>query len=447
MQRMDVIVSAFALSLAVAACASPPSTVPAPSEASPGWREPAGTAATSTNERIVYVFKGNGRGSHPFGTLTSDGHGAFYGTTVDGGAVCGQFVCGTIVKLTPRHGRYAETVLYRFRNAGDGYSANAGLIVDATGSIYGTSPCCYYGQVGDGVLFKLSPAKGHYRFTTLFAFSGLGPFPNGGLIVDNTGTFFGTAYQGGSSPADGAVFALAPSGSGYVESTIYSFKGGSDGANPAAGLTASKSGTLFGTTAFGGATTGSCQSSGCGVVFELTPAGSSYTESVLYRFQGGSDGNEAFASLVSDARGDLFGTTQYGGGAPSCPDGCGTVFELHRSKKAYSERVLYNFSGTGDYPTDPVLLGRAGTLYGSTPTGGSANNGTVFKLTPSSGHYVESDLHLFHGPPNDGETPNALTAGPNGSLVGTTYYGGSGPCGNDLGCGAAFLLRGADPRW
>jgi hypothetical protein len=240
MQRIGVLASAFALFLAVAACASPPSTVPAPSETSPGWREPAGAAPTSANERIVYVFKGNGRGSHPFGTLTSDGHGAFYGTTVDGGAVCGQFVCGTIVKLTPRHGRYAETVLYRFHNTGDGYSANAGLIVDATGSIYGTSPCCYYGEEGEGVLFKLSPAKAHYRFTTLFAFSG-----------------------------------------------------------------------------------------------------------------------------------------------------------------------------------------------------------TVFKLTPSSGTYVENDLHLFQGPPNDGETPNALTAGPNGSLVGTTYYGGSGPCGNDLGCGVAFLLRGA----
>ncbi|MGB6714473.1 MAG: choice-of-anchor tandem repeat GloVer-containing protein, partial [Candidatus Cybelea sp.] len=205
---MGIIVSAFALSLAVAACASPSSTVPTSSAPSTGWREPAGAKATSANERIVYVFQGNGRGSHPFGTLTSDGHGAFYGTTVDGGGVCGQFVCGTIVKLTPRHGRYAESVLYRFQNTGDGYFSNTGLIVDATGSIYGTSPCCYYGQQGEGVLFKLSPAKRHYRLTTLFAFSGLGPFPNGGLIVDNTGTFFGTAYQGGSSPADGAVFAL-----------------------------------------------------------------------------------------------------------------------------------------------------------------------------------------------------------------------------------------------
>lgn len=437
---MGVLISAFALSLAVAACTSPPPTVPASSAVSPVWREPEGAKASSTNERIVYDFQGYGAGSHPFGTLTSDGHGAFYGTTGDGGAYCGQFVCGTIVKLTPRHGRYAESVLYNFHNTGDGYFANAGLIVDATGSIYGTSPCCYYGEQGEGVLFKLALAIGRYRFTKLFAFTGLGPFPNGGLIVDNTGTFFGTAYQGGSSPVDGAVFALAPSGSGYTESTIYNFKGGSDGANPAVGLTEGKSGTLYGTTAFGGALTGSCRGSGCGVVFELTPGGSGYTESVLHRFEAGSDGNEPFAQLVSDKHGDLFGTTQYGGGAPSCPDGCGTVFELRPSKKAFSERVLYNFSGTGDYPTEPVLLGRAGALYGTTPTGGSGNNGTVFKLTPSSGNYIESDLHLFQGPPNDGETPNALSAGSHGSLVGTTYYGGSGPCGNDLGCGVAFSL-------
>jgi uncharacterized repeat protein (TIGR03803 family) len=113
----------------------------------------------------------------------------------------------------------------------------------------------------------------------------------------------------------------------------------------------------------------------------------------------------------------------------------------------YTERVLYNFSGTGQYPMEPVIVFASGTLYGTTTQGGPRSNGTVFRLTPSSNDYVESDVHLFQGPPNDGESPNGLTAdrrsiGAASSLVGTTYFGGSGACGHDLGCGVMFILRG-----
>ncbi len=402
--------------------------------------------APSAKERVVYVFQSGGEGAHPVGPLTAAGHGAYYATMVDGGATCGQFVCGTVLELKPTRGAFVAKVLYRFRNNGDGYFANTGLIVDRTGAIIGTSPCCYYGQRGSGVLFKLVPAKRGYTFTTAFAFSGAGPFPNGGLIADRNGTLFGTAYQGGSSASKGAVFKLTPLGTGYAETTIYSFQGGSDGSNPAAGLILGTHGKLSGTTAFGGETGSSCnQGAGCGTLFELTPSGSIYRERVLYRFHGGNDGNQPFASLVADAQGNLFGTTLYGGGAPSCPDGCGTVFELRRSKRHDDESVLYNFSGTGLYPTDPVLLDRAENLYGTTPQGGDGNNGTIFELMRSSTGYTERDVHLFQGPPGDGESPNALVGARDGSLVGTTYFGGSGPaslCGNELGCGVMFVVRG-----
>lgn len=288
------------------------------------------------------------------------------------------------------------------------------------------------------MFFELTPAHKKYRFTTLYAFGGNGPFPNGGLIASTSGTFFGTSYQGGASGV-GAVFELTPGGSGYAETTVYSFKGGTDGANPAVGLVARKPGAFFGTTAFGGTPSSSCnQGYGCGTVFELTPKGSGFQERVLYRFKGGNDGNSPFASLAFDAHGDQFGTTEYGGGAGFCPDGCGTVFELRRAGKRYRESVLYNFLGTGDYPTNPVIVGASGVLVGSTATGGSLNDGIIFELTPASSGYAESDLHVFQGYPNDGSSPGPLIANDSGALFGAAYFGGSGPCGNELGCGAVF---------
>lgn len=442
-------VSFWTMGLVVASggCGGSSSSLPAPPSILWGSSWTARSAGSSVKEKILYDFPASGQGAHPGGNLAYDRAGSLYATTSDGGATCGQFVCGTIVKFSDQGGRYTSSVVYRFHNNGDGYSANSGLIVDATGTIYGTSSCCYYGQKGGGVLFKLTPARKGYEFKTLFAFSGAGPYPNGGLIVDRTGTFFATAYQGGAS-GFGAVFELKPAGSGYVEITLYSFSGGADGANPAVGLTAGASGELYGTTAFGGQQTCN-QGAGCGVVYELTPEAVGYKESVLYAFGGDADGNEPFAAVVRDAKGNLFGTTQFGGGAPSCPDGCGTVYELKRSSSSYTESVLYNFSGTGYNPTEPVIVNRAGAIYGTTQQGGSANNGTVFKLTPSGSGYVESDAYLFQGPPRDGEYPNALTIGKKGRLFGTTIFGGSGPasqCGNDLGCGVVFELRGERAR-
>jgi uncharacterized repeat protein (TIGR03803 family) len=413
--------------------------------------EPERFARGGGKEQVVYVFQPYGTGANPIGKLVSDGRGGFYSSTFDGGVPCAQFSCGTIVKLTPQRKSYSSTILYRFQNNGDGYFANS-LIIDAAGEIFGTSGCCYYGQQGYGIFFKITPHGHRYKFTTLFAFSHAGPIPNQGLLDNKTGTFYATEQQGGAH-GYGAVFKLAPGAGGYAATTLYSFKGGLDGANPAAGLTPGKSGRLYGTTVFGGSTGSTCnQGFGCGTVFELVPNGRSYIEHVLYKFRGGSDGNQPFAPLVRDVRGNLFGTTKYGGNAPACFDGCGTVFELQRPTGAdvsgsYTERVLYNFSGTGEYPTEPVIVFASGTLYGTTTQGGPRSNGTVFRLTPSSNVYVESDVYLFQGPPNDGESPSGLTSdrrsiGAASSLVGTTYFGGSGACGHDLGCGVMFVLRG-----
>jgi uncharacterized repeat protein (TIGR03803 family) len=157
-----------------------------------------------------------------------------------------------------------------------------------------------------------------------------GAFPEAGLIIDTAGTLYGTTHQGGNNACQGAgcgtVFKLSPGASGYTETVLHRFTGGSDGNGPAAGLVADAKGDLFGTTIAGG--TG-CFAAGCGTVFKLSPpaGGSQWTETVVYRFRGGRDGENPAAGLISDTNGVLYGTTERGG--TGCDDaGCGTVFKV-----------------------------------------------------------------------------------------------------------------------
>jgi uncharacterized repeat protein (TIGR03803 family) len=166
-------------------------------------------------------------------------------------------------------------------------------------------------------------------------------------------------------------FAGTALGSG--EKVIYNFKGGSDGAAPFSGLIADSAGNLYGTTADGGGTY--CNGQGCGTVFELTPPatqGGAWTETVLYSFQGGNAAAGPEASLIFDAAGNLYGTT-YGGGASSD----GTVFQLTPPATqggSWTETVLYSFKGgsDGEYPVASLIFDPAGNLYGTTVFGGPA---------------------------------------------------------------------------
>src|SRR5580692_7697823 len=109
-------------------------------------------------------------------------------------------------------------------------------------------------------------------------------------------------------------------------------------------------------------------------------------ERVLYAFQGGNDGVGPYAPLISDSTGSLYGTTWEGGG--SC--GCGTVFQLTRSGKKYSEDILTAFNGSdGDQPMAALTFDSTGALYGTTEGGGpnSGTGGVAFKLTPSGSTY------------------------------------------------------------
>ena len=122
-----------------------------------------------------------------------------------------------------------------------------------------------------------------------------------------------------------------------------------------------------------------------GTLFELTPTGNGWTERVLHSFTGGNDGLEPTAGLVADPAGNLYGTTEGGGGGAGCSLGCGTVYKLASlGDDNWTESVLYAFnSGTdGSYPVAGIIMDSTGHLYGTTSRGGAYDFGTVFEITP-----------------------------------------------------------------
>ncbi|HEY3638488.1 MAG TPA: choice-of-anchor tandem repeat GloVer-containing protein [Rhizomicrobium sp.] len=289
-----------------------------------------------------------------------------------------------------------------------------------------------------------APKKIKDHDTLLYSFGANasdGAYPFAGLIADSSGDFFGTTEYGGTNNL-GTVFELSSSG---TESVLYSFAGGaSDGAIPAASLISDSLGNLYGTTVNGGS--GDCSDAGCGTVFEVTPAGA---EKVIYQFQGDADGLNPQASLFMDGSGNLFGTT-YAGGSQNCEGGCGTVFELSPSKGGgWTESVIYSFQGgnDGDGPQGGLVEDSSGNLYGTTSFGGASTHcptgcGTVFQLSPSgNGSWTNKVIYFFKPPLHGGDgaypASNLMMDG-QGNLWGTTPQGGSKSCGG--GCGAVFEL-------
>jgi uncharacterized repeat protein (TIGR03803 family) len=159
-------------------------------------------------------------------------------------------------------------------------------------------------------------AKG---FSVLYTFTGGadGGIPNSVLLADGAGTFYGTMALG-----SGAVFKVTSNG---TETVLYSFQGGSDGDEPLGGVIADKAGNLYGTATSGGNVSDCVVGDGCGAVFEVKPDG---TETVLYAFQGGNDGELPSAGVIREEQGTLYGTTSYGGSTGCGGSGCGIVFEL-----------------------------------------------------------------------------------------------------------------------
>lgn len=253
-------------------------------------------------------------GGYPLGGLLMTKSGALLGTTWIGGANTD----GTVFELKPSGSSYKEKVVYSFAGT-DGQSPADALISDTSGNLYGTT---FYGGLGRccGTVFKLTPSRSTYTESAIYSFKGGtdGEFPTAGLLRGPHGVFYGLTGQGRVGN-NGTVFELAPKGSRYREKPVYSFKGGTDGTGPVdtPGLVADRAGDLYGTTAAGGGTFD------CGTVFKVVPSGRGFTEQVLYAFQGGGDGDKPYGSVVIDRHGNLLGPTFFGGGSNS-----GTIFSL-----------------------------------------------------------------------------------------------------------------------
>ena len=264
-------------------------------------------------------------------------------------------------------------------------------------------------------------------FKVLYNFTGSrdGGWPYAGLTMDKAGNLYGTTNVGGIygcayNLGCGTVFKLSRKGSGWVLTPLYNFQGGNDGAYPAARVIFGPDGTLYGTTSAGG--NRNC-SGGCGTVFNLKPLPRActavlcpWTETVLYRFTGGSDGAVPVGDLIFDRSGNLYGAANIGG-VRGCAgrNGCGVVYELTSLNGTWTEIVLYGFAGgeAGCWPDGGVTFDRRGSLYGVTAACGALGQGTVYRLTPTGpGDWTENTLFDFQG---------EYGAGAIGSLVFDVY--------------------------
>jgi uncharacterized repeat protein (TIGR03803 family) len=281
------------------------------------------TAGGGWTEKILHAFNDNSKdGYNPYAGLVFDASGNLYGTTRYGGAHHG----GTVFKLTPKAGGdWTEAVLHNFNlNGKDGVRPFAALAFDASsGNLYGTT---YEGGAhSGGTVFALMPqAGGSWTEKVLHSFNnngedGLSPYA--GLILDASGNLYGTTVGGGVG-GQGTAFELKPKAGGrWTETVLYKFNklGNGDGMEPYAGLVFDGSGNLYGTTETGGAY------DSYGTVFELTPTtGGIWTEKILHSFDDNrTDGLYPYAGLIFDTSGNLYGTTVEGGAY-----GLGTVFEI-----------------------------------------------------------------------------------------------------------------------
>lgn len=293
----------------------------------------------------------------------------------------------------------------------DGDKPNGDLIQDAAGNLYGTS---FQGGTHNlGVVFKIDPSGAE---TILYNFSGAadGSHPEAGLFQDPTGDLYGMTTDGGSEGL-GTVFKLDTDN---VLTSLHSFKGGADGAQPISRLV-SVNGDLYGVTPSGGIASSICGGS-CGTIFKVTKGGK---ETVLYRFTGTTDGTHP-QSLIRDSAGNLYGVT-----SESIARG-GTVFKLDTSG-AFT--VLYTFNGVQlAFPVGRLIIDTNGNIHGVT------QSGSVFRLDTSGQLTV---MHLFsRGAGGYDPLAGLLDAG--GTLYGTTRYGGDPTCNppGDYSCGVLYQI-------
>ncbi|MBV9570182.1 MAG: hypothetical protein JO056_02965 [Alphaproteobacteria bacterium] len=370
-------------------------------------------AAQSSTYTQIFKFSAE-IGRNPYGRPVQDKEGALYGTA----HFSGPDNSGVVFKLAPPaegKTKWTHIILHTFAGGDDGNGPVGGLVKGKSGALYGTT--VVGGADNYGTVFRLiPPAEGQqdWAYKVIYSFPVGDGFPNGNLLIDETGNLYGTTSL--------SVFRLSPgTGDLWTASTLYTFGGGADGAGPTGGL-AGNSTELYGTTRAGGG-------ANKGIVYKLVPPESGdglWTKEILHDFNG-FDGSGPNGDLVLK-NGRLFGTTAYGGDSDM-----GTVFEMRppqNSHTGWKQIVIHSFAGIdGHLPYNGLTSGKNGVLYGTTVEGGEFGKhgwGVVFRLTPPTaphGPWIEDILHSFDN--KDGNSPGLPLLDKSGTLYGGTQYGSS----------------------
>jgi len=398
----------------------------------------------------LYAFHG-ADGARPSDGVIFDAAGNLYGVTVKGGARNH----GAVYQLSPgQGGSWVQTVLYSFGSKSqDGTTPFGGLVLDAAGNLYGTTE--HGGAFGAGTVFQLSTGGGTWTETILHSFGqGTdGAVPMASLSMDAAGNLFGTTNFGGTiltcgnpPTSCGTVFELSPDGSGgWNYSVIHNFPSQSaDGYFPLANVTPDGLGNLYGTASKGGPYAG-------GIVFKLTPSGNQWTWKLVHPYGNppnghGPEGYYPYAGMIFDADGNMWNTTMTGGSHNGTivifkPNGTGGWKQFHPSG--------LGFPPYGTYAAGNMVSDATGNVYGTTVLGGSGKNGTIFVVSPTQTGWQQTVLYNFTGGADGGYSDSPLVADQDGNLYGTAWYGGNTTqckTGQPIpGCGVVFKLAPA-PR-
>jgi uncharacterized repeat protein (TIGR03803 family) len=368
----------------------------------------------------LYSFTGGTDGAKPQAGLVQGSDGNLYGTASGGDYY------GAIFRITTNG---AFTLIHSFTGADDGAYPEAALIQASDGDLYGTASAG--GINGLGTVFRVSV---NGDFNSLFSFNDTdGSTPVAALFQADDGYLYGTTTSGTGRTSSGTIFRISTNG---AFDSLHLFTGGNDGGEPNASLMQASDGSLYGTTAEGG-------TNGAGTVFRTSTNGALTS---LYSFTASvNDGATPQAGLVQGSDGSLYGTTACGGAGAShggfLPGG-GTVFKIS-TNGALTSLYLFTGGNDGEYPYAGLVQGSDGNLYGTTAYGGiygelgtvdDDSAGTVFKISTNG---ALTTLYLFgtiqdgNGDALDGENPYAgLVRGSDGYFYGTTRGGGSyGPYG------------------
>ena len=332
-------------------------------------------------ENVLYRFPNGATGGVGLnGSLVLDAAGRVYGTAFWGG----ESQVGSVFQLTHGSNGWTESTIYAFCPHGcdDGENPESGVIFDKSGSLFGTT--AQGGTAQSGVIYKLTPGSNGWTESVLFNFCLSRPCQSGfnawGLLEDAKGNFYSTTTWGGNfswpctpGAGCGAIFELQPEGNSWKYSVLHPFFGPTDGAFTSAGVIQDASGNFYGTTTGDGAF-------GCGTVFRLAPNGENWNYEVLYNLRTG----VTRGSLTIDSAGNLYGANTVYPGYTCQDSGSGEIFELSPAPVHWKYTTLYKFGGgqDGAMPNSGLIRDQNGSFYGVTSGGGANGGGVVFEFTP-----------------------------------------------------------------